>query len=42
MQKEDTVTGRIAQNVAAAKTDDELRSLLLKGKDKTVRGSDFF
>ncbi|EIE23752.1 hypothetical protein COCSUDRAFT_63276 [Coccomyxa subellipsoidea C-169] len=26
---------RIATNVAAARTDDELRSLLLKGKDKT-------
>ncbi len=33
---------RIATNVAAARTDDELRSLLLEGKDKTVQALSCF
>lgn len=30
------MNGKIASNVAAAMTDDELRSLLLEGRDRTV------
>ncbi|BDA47618.1 probable thioredoxin [Coccomyxa sp. Obi] len=33
---EDTLSAQIAPNVAAARTDDELRSLLVEGRDRTV------